>query len=90
MTSTDLDIVTSSRLASLPHAVPDPVRAERTRLRCRAHLVRRQRRRNHAASTIRLARSVLTAVAVGGFVTLCVLYVSSLVEATLRFEEAFR
>jgi hypothetical protein len=90
VTSTDLDIATSSRLASLPHAVPDPMRAERTRSRCRAHLVRRQRRRNHAASTIRLARSVLTAVAVGGFVTLCVLYVSSLVATTLGIEGALR
>jgi hypothetical protein len=33
---------------------------------------------------------VLTAVAVGGFVTLCVLYVSSLVATTLGIEGALR
>lgn len=90
MTSDDLDSATPSHLASLPRAVPDTVRAERTRLRCRAQLVRRQRRRNHAASTIRLARSVLTAVAVGGFVAFCLLYVSSLVATTLGLEESLR
>jgi hypothetical protein len=90
MTSTDPDNATSSRLASLPRAVPDPMRAERTRWRCRARLVRRQQRRHHAASTIRLARSLVTAVVVGGFCAFCVLYVTSLVETTLRFEEVFR
>ncbi|HET9358947.1 MAG TPA: hypothetical protein VFO58_04315 [Vicinamibacterales bacterium] len=90
MMSDDLGTAASSHLASLSHAVPDSRRAERTRLRCRARLVRRQRRRNHAASTIRLARGVLTAVAVGGFVALCVLYVSSLVATTVSLEGALR
>jgi hypothetical protein len=90
MTSSDFDAVTSSRLESLPSVAPDPARAERTRLRCRARLVRRQRRRAHAASAIRLARSVLTAVAVVGFFVFCVLYVSSLVETALWFEGVLR
>ncbi|HET9361645.1 MAG TPA: hypothetical protein VFO58_17955 [Vicinamibacterales bacterium] len=90
MTSDDLGVAASSHLASLPRAAPDPVRAERTRLRCRARLVRRQRRRIHATSTIALARRVLTAVAVGGFCAFCVFYVGSLVEATLRFGGVLR
>jgi hypothetical protein len=89
-TPSDFDAATSSRLASLTRAVPDPARAERTRLRCRAQLVRRQRRRNHAAATIQFTRSVLTAVAVGGFCAFCLIYVSSLVETALRFKGVLR
>ena len=90
MTPDDLDTSTLSCLESLSRVAPDAARAERTRLHCRARLLRRQRRRHRAASTARFARRVLTAVAVGGFCAFCALYVGSLVEATLRFERAFR
>jgi hypothetical protein len=90
MTSTGFDAATASRLESLTRVAPDPVRSERTRLHCRAQLLRRQQRRHRAASTARFARRVLTAVAVGGFCAFCALYVGSLVETTLRFERAFR
>ena len=90
MRSTDFDAATSSRLEGLTRVAPDAARAERTRLRCHARLLRQQRRRHRAASSARFARSVLTAVAVGGFCAFCVLYIGSLVETTLRFNDILR
>jgi hypothetical protein len=72
------------RLDRLARPAPDAARGERTRLRCRAHLGRRQRRAVWAVSTVGRARRVIAPVVVGGFCVLCAFYVSALLATTLR------
>jgi hypothetical protein len=48
----------SQLLAELPAAAPDPVRSERIRMRCRAHLVRQASRASGARLTAPRDRTV--------------------------------
>jgi hypothetical protein len=64
---------------------PDPERAERVRVKCRAELAR-SRREARTPVTMGLAWRVLAPVVVGAF---CVLYVAILVATTLRLERIF-
>ena len=65
---------------------PDPDRAERVRMRCRAQLVRSRRRAARAAVISGFAWRVLAPVVVGA---VCVLYATVLVATTLRLEGVF-
>jgi len=65
---------------------PDPDRAERVRVRCRAQLGRSRRRAARTAVITGFAWRVLAPVVVGAF---CVLYAAGLVATTLRLEGVF-
>jgi hypothetical protein len=83
MTSADGHDASADSLSRLMTLAPDPDRAERVRLRCRAHLERRRRRSAHSAAITGFAWRVLPPVVVGAF---CVFYVALLVATTLRLE----
>ena len=81
MTPCDTYDASVEDLKRLQPLLPDRLRADRVRMRCRAQLLRSQKRQ---ASTDVIARSawrVLAPVVVGGF---CVLYTLALVIMTLR------
>ena len=79
----DASADTSLRLTAL---APDPDRAERVRVRCRAQLGRSRRRAARTAVITGFAWHVLAPALVGGF---CVLYVVLLVATTLRLQGVF-
>ncbi len=68
-------------LGRLPPLEPNPARAERLRLRCRADLARRRARSERRALAVESGRRVLAPVLVGG---ICILYVVALVGTALR------
>jgi hypothetical protein len=68
-------------LKRLRTLTPDPSRADRVRVRCRAKLARRRTRQGHTEVVNGFARQVLAPVVVGGF---CVLYIAVLVTAIIR------
>ncbi len=90
MTSSDSYETRLELLARLPRLAPDPERAERTRLQCRARLERQRRRSEHAAATIGFARRRLEQVAVGGFWLVYVVYVGALVSTIFRLQGILR
>ena len=83
MTSGDARDVDAERLDQLMVLTPDPVRAERVRVKCRTQLARRQ----HRAARFDLFREftwrALAPVVVAAF---CALYAVALVATTLRLE----
>jgi hypothetical protein len=81
MMSYDTDTAGCFELKRLPTLTPDPGRAERVRMRCRAQLGQRLKREERKERIRALGRRVLTPVIVGGF---CILYLAALVAATLR------
>ena len=83
MRSCDLDDASAHSVDALLCLTPDPGRAERVRVRCRARLDRTRRRTACTAVTAGLAWRLLAPVVVGGF---CVLYVVAFVATTLRLE----
>jgi predicted short-subunit dehydrogenase-like oxidoreductase (DUF2520 family) len=86
MTSCDAHAAGADSLDRLRALAPDPDRAERVRMRCRAQLGRSRRRAARTAETTGFAWRVLAPVVVGAF---CVLYVVVLVATTLRLEGVF-
>jgi len=72
-------------LAMLRELAPDPVRAERVRVRCRAQLTRNRRSDLPARIGPRALR-ILAPVIVG---CLCILYIAGLVAAALRLQRMF-
>jgi hypothetical protein len=70
----------SLRLTAL---APDPDRAERVRVRCRAQLVRRARRVERTAAIGGFAWHVVAPIVVGG---VCVLYAALFVATTLHLQ----
>ena len=90
MTSHDSCDARLELLARLPRLAPDPERAERTRLRCRARFERRRQRSEHAAALIGFARRGLTPLTVGGFWVLYVVYVGTFVATIFRLQAVLR
>jgi hypothetical protein len=70
-------------LKGLTALAPDPARAEHVRMKCRAQLGRRRRRRARTAAMAGFAWRVLAPAVIGAF---SVLYFAMLVAMTLRFE----
>jgi len=87
MTSDDADDAAADSLDRLMALAPDPHRAERVRVRCRAQLGRSRRRTARTAVITEFAWRVLAPVVVGAF---CVLYVTALVATTVRLEGIFQ
>ena len=81
MTSYDTCDISVEALKRLQSLAPDPSRADRVRLRCRAQLGRNRNRQVRAEVITGFARRVLVAVVVGGF---CALYLTALVSMTFR------
>jgi hypothetical protein len=79
--SYDTDNTGCFELKRLPSLAPDPRRAERVRVRCRAQLGQSRKREARKERIRVLGRRVLAPVIVGGF---CILYLAALVAATLR------
>jgi hypothetical protein len=71
------------RLLSL---TPDPAHAARVRARCRAQLARRQRRSAHKAPIVGFGRRRFAPVII---LSLCALYIASLVGTALRLRGIF-
>lgn len=82
MASHDLD----EAIAQLLIITSDSTRADRTRRRCRAILVHRQRRWDHVVSRIDIARRALAPVTVGAFFVVFILYITALVATTFRLQ----
>jgi hypothetical protein len=82
MTCGSSDHASAERLQQLTALAPDPDRAERVRVRCRARLERGTRRAARAALIHGFAYRVLAPSVLGAF---CVLYILALVATTLRF-----
>jgi len=74
------------RLGHLVRLVPDAARAERVRARCRAQLVRQQRRTARKAAIHAVTWRAAGPLLVGGF---CVVYAVMLVATTLRLQGIF-
>lgn len=87
MTPRDAHDAGVAGLGELLRLIPDPERAERVRLRCRARLARSRRRTARRAAIGERAFRSLAPVVVGG---VCVLYVIALVATTLRLEGVLR
>ena len=68
-------------LRGLQPLAPDPRRADRVRLRCRAQLGRNRTHQAQRAVMTGFARRTLASVAVGGF---CVLYIAALVTTIIH------
>jgi hypothetical protein len=90
MTANDDDEATVERLAWLPGLSSDPVRADRTKQRCRALLSHRQHRASEHAFPRVSARRRLAPVIVGAFCVFYVVYVCALVATTLRLQDLLR
>ena len=90
MTSHDSCDARLELLAQLPRLAPDPQRAERTRLRCRARLERRRQRSEHAAAMIGFARRGLAQLAVGSLWAFYVVYMSTFVATFFRLQAVLR
>jgi hypothetical protein len=73
-------------LRRLQVLAPDPQRAARVRMRCRAQFGRRQKRQARRELIAGFALRTLAPVVVGGF---CVIYIFSLVTTTLRLRGVF-
>jgi hypothetical protein len=71
------------RLGALVRLAPDAARADRVRARCRAQLVRQQRRTARKAAMHAVTWRAAGPLLVGGF---CVLYAVVLVATTLRLQ----
>jgi hypothetical protein len=82
MTHSVPDAASVDRLSRLPILTPDPRRAERTRLRCRAVLTRRVRRTRTPARRDVL-RSRIAAAAAGTLGVVYALYIASLFTTTI-------
>ena len=83
MTTHDWHDGNVERLRDLVSLAPDAARAERVRARCRAQLVRQQRRTARKAAMHALTWRAAGPLLVGGF---CVLYAVVLVATTLRLQ----
>jgi hypothetical protein len=81
MTTCDTGDPNVEGLKRLRSLTPDPMRADRVRLRCRAHLARSRRRQARNDVITGLAWRVLAPAIFGYF---CILYLAALVAATLR------
>ena len=86
MTSCDSHDASADGLDRLMALAPDPDRAERVRVKCRAQLGRNPRRAARRAMITGFAWRVLAPVVVGAF---CLLYLALLVATTLRLEGVF-
>jgi hypothetical protein len=86
MTAYDAHDASADSSLRLTALAPDPDRAERVRVRCRAQLGRSRRRAVRTAVITGFAWRVLAPVVVGAF---CVLYAAGLVATTLRLEGVF-
>lgn len=86
MTSYDDQDAGADGLDRLMTLAPDPDRAARVRVRCRAQLARSRRRVARTAEVNGFASRVLVPVVVGAF---CVFFVAALVATTVRFERIF-
>lgn len=86
MTSDDTCDASLEKLRPLQVLAPDPQRAARVLMRCRAQLGRGQQRQARRELITGVARRTLAPVVVGGF---CVIYIFSLVTTTLRLRGVF-
>jgi hypothetical protein len=86
MTSHDFHDASAEPVRLLPLA-PDPGRAERVRLRCRAELGQSRRRAARRAVIAGFTWHLLAPAVVGGF---CVFYVVALVATTVTLQDVFR
>jgi hypothetical protein len=85
MTSNDAHDPVLRDLALIRQLAPDPARAERVRVRCRAQL-RRTRRSDRPATIAQRGRRIFAPLAVG---YVCLLYVLELVGTALRLHRIF-
>ncbi len=83
MTPDETHAAVMKGLERLPRLAPDPRRAERVRMTCRAKLGRARKRTARTAAIGGFAWRVLAPMAVGAF---CVLYVVALVTTAFRLE----
>lgn len=86
MTGDSSDNARAAGLTRLTALAPDPERAERVRVRCRARLERGTRRAARASLISGFAYRVLAPSVLGAF---CVLYIVAVVATTLRFQGVF-
>ena len=87
MTSYDDQDAGADGLDRLMTLAPDPDRAERVRVRCRAQLGRSRRRAARTAEITGFASRVLLPAVVGA---VCVFYTAVLMATTIRLESVFR
>jgi len=81
MTTYDTSDPNVEGLKRLQSITPDPMRADRVRMRCRVYLSRSRRRQARNDVITGLAWRVLAPAIFGYF---CILYLAALVAATLR------
>ena len=87
MTSYDDQDAGADGLDRLMTLAPDPDRASRVRVKCRAQLARSRRRAARTAEITGFASRVLVPVVVSAF---CVFYAAVLVATTIELENVFR
>ena len=87
MTSYDAHDASADSLVRLMTLAPDPDRAARVRVKCRAQLGRSRRRATRTHGITEFMWRVLAPVVAGAF---CVFYVAVLVVTTLRLEAIFQ
>ena len=87
MTPRDAHDPRLDELARLTPLAPDPARAERARLRCRAQLVRRARRAARTGTIFESVSRVLVPALLGAF---SAIYAAALLGTTLRLEGLLR
>jgi hypothetical protein len=90
MMSDHVDEAKLGRLAELPILASDPKRAERTRRRCRARLMRQPRSWECLVSQVEIAPRGRGPVVVSAFCVFYVVYVSALVATALRLHGLLR
>ena len=89
MTSNPPDDATVENFAELPVLASDPARADRTRRRCRALLVRQEQRRNQHAWRSNVARRGVARVIVGTVWVFFIVYLTALVATAMRLQSLF-
>lgn len=87
MTTPDAHDARLGELARVTPLAPDPARAERVRLRCRAQIARRARRAARTDTIVESVEGVLVPVLLGLF---SALYAAVLLGTTLRLEGFLR